>query len=419
MRVQKLSIPLDLPEFEIINEWIEENRHVAEVKKDSNHERCPYCGFVSNRIHDRRSRFVRDLLVLDKPLYLKVNIVRFRCMNCKEVFSQSFDSINPNQHQTVRFREFLYNQCYSSTIQQVSRRLNIPYSTVERIYYSVAREKAIEHQTQLRRQAAIGDEVTIIGIDEIAIRKNHIYETVLVDLQHGGVIGMTHHRTFESTVQLLKFHSVLSVANVKTIVLDMWEPFHKAIKALFPKVTVVIDKYHVVQKVNQALDQVRKELQPNLIKKLNPFKKGRFLLLKRFEDLNEDQLLRLNKLLDQSFELTKAYYLKESFRDIYMGSDPVMARKRMISWIQEAQSTGFKPFQEVAKTIHKWLDPILCYFDLKYTNARTEGTNHKIKNIKRRAYGYRNVDRFRLRVMLECTGKVKQRPFINWLDQIC
>lgn len=134
-------------------------------------------------------------------------------------------------------------------------------------------EKAIINQQNLRREAAVGEEINVIGIDEIAVRKGRIYETVLTDLDHGGVLGMNHDRSHQSVMNLLKHHSVLSLANIQTVVMDMWDPFHKAIRDMYPSVNIIIDKYHVVQKVTQALDQVRKELQ-----KETPYLKNKRLI---------------------------------------------------------------------------------------------------------------------------------------------
>ena len=174
-------------------------------------------------------------------------------------------------------------------------------------------------------------------------------------------------------------------------------PIHKAIQNLFPHAQVIVDKYHVVQKVTQALDQVRKNI-PGL-------KKVRFCLLKSYKNINEKQRIRLNELLEGNECLAYAYYLKELFRDFYQSPDYETAHQLLKEWLQLAWSSPFPAFHHVAKTIEKWRNQILQYFHTPYTNGRTEGTNHKIKNIKRRAYGYRNPQRFRTRVFLECTGK--------------
>ena len=412
--LKTLSIPLDLPEFHIINQLINKDCYIAEVKKDSSAERCPYCGFLTQNIHDYRTRMVRDLPIFTKPLYLKVQINRFRCKNCNEVFSQAFESIHPGQHQTIRYREYLYKQCNGSTIQKVSKEQKIAYSTLERIYYSNADAEIHKQQRDQRIQAILQEEVTVIGIDEIAVRKGHTYETVLVDLVHGGVLGMTHERSYESAAQLLKIHPVLSQATIQTIVVDMWDPFHKAIHKVLPSAMIVIDKYHVIQKVTQALDQVRKKLQSEQ----KNLKKKRLLFLMSLEKLSDKQKIRLDELLDDCPDLAHAYYLKELFRTIYHAPTRDYANEQLLLWIDEAKKSPFKPFHQVANMMRNWFDKILNYFDCKVTNARTEGTNHRIKNIKRRAYGYRNLHRFRTRVMLECTGLERDRDFIDWLDQV-
>lgn len=415
LRVLKtLSIPLDLPEFNIINQVINKDCYIAEVVKDSSTERCPYCGFLTQHIHDQRARIVRDIPIFTKPLYLKVHIKRFRCKNCNEVFSQAFESINPGQHQTIRYREYLYDQCDGSTIQKVSKEQKIAYSTLERIYYGIANEILQKQQRDQRIQAILQEEVTVIGIDEIAVRKGHIYETVLVDLKYGGVLGMTHERSYEAASQLLKVHPVLSQATIQTIVVDMWDPFHKAIHKVLPSAMIVIDKYHVVQKVTQALDQVRKKLQSEQ----KNLKKKRLLFLISMEKLSDKQKIRLDELLEDCPDLAHAYYLKELFRTIYHARSRDDAKEQLLHWIDDAKKSPFKPFHKVANTMRYWMDKILNYFDCKVTNARTEGTNHKIKNIKRRAYGYRNLQRFRTRVMLECTGMTRDRVFVDWLDQV-
>jgi transposase len=415
---QMLSISLGLPEFSILNQRFENDHYVVEVIKTNPTERCVYCGFNTSTVHDRRTRFIRDWNLFDKPLFLQVHILRLYCRNCGEVFSQPFDSFHSHQHQTHRFRELIYQECEGVTIQRVSQKYHMPYTTVERMYYSVAKEKLKQQSKERCRQAAIEQEVTVLGIDEIAIRKGHTYATVLTDLIHGGVVGMSKNRDVSSVQTYLQHHSVLSVATVHTIVMDMWEPFYKAVKQLNPDARIVIDKYHVIQKVNQALDTVRKQLQPKTPKQKNPFKKQRLLFLKGMEKLDKPQQEKIHSLLEQEETLAQAYFLKESFRSLYQAKDREEAAEGFENWLTEVDSTSFKPFQQVANTIRNWLPEILNYFEIGLTNGRTEGTNHKIKNIKRRAYGYRNLDRFRLRVLLECTGHSHPRPFLEWLKEI-
>ncbi|WP_227936380.1 transposase family protein [Alkalihalobacillus deserti] len=114
------SVSLELPEFKVVKQvFHEEFFHLYFVKK-SREERYPYCRYLTDHVHDRRTRKVRDLKVLEKPLYLFVQVNYYRCFNCDEVFTQTFDSIQPNNHQTTRYRDCLYEQCLGLAIQTVS-----------------------------------------------------------------------------------------------------------------------------------------------------------------------------------------------------------------------------------------------------------------------------------------------------------
>ncbi|GGK32663.1 hypothetical protein GCM10010965_26940 [Caldalkalibacillus thermarum] len=227
------------------------------------------------------------------------------------------------------------------------------------------------------------------------MRKGHVYETVVTDLVLGQVHEMRANRDYESALDVM---STFCEQDIHLIVMDMWRPYYKAAQTLFPHATIVIDKYHVVQKVNQAFDVIRKSVS----KELKGVKNGRFALLKRHFRLTDKQNKKLDEYHSQSEELAYAYYLKEWFYDLYEQHDSNQAETFLDTWIQAALQSPFKPFHDFSKTLVTWKTHILAYFRLPYTNARTEGTNHKIKNLKRRAYGYRNRERFRLRVKLEC-----------------
>ncbi|WP_308017526.1 transposase [Alkalihalobacillus deserti] len=145
-------------------------------------------------------------------------------------------------------------------------------------------------------------------------------------------------------------------------------------------------------------------------KRFPSLKRGRFALLKGYEKLTERQKQRLEEWLDEHDELALAYYLKEVFREFYHAKDYDTGEALLEEWIDQAKASPLPVYHEVAKTLEKLKAPILQYFLTPNTNGRIEGTNHKIKNIKRRAYGFRNIDHFRLCVFLECTGKANKKP---------
>ncbi|WP_081792161.1 transposase [Caldalkalibacillus mannanilyticus] len=147
--------------------------------------------------------------------------------------------------------------CSGTTISYVSRKLKVSYKTLERIYYDIAKK-------ELNDSACSG----VIGIDEVAVRKGHRYETVVTDIHTGMIHQMGPNRDYEATVNLL---NSFKEKPPSVVVMDMWKPFFKACQNSLPKASIVIDKYHVVQKVNLALDAVRKSKN----KQIERLKKGR------------------------------------------------------------------------------------------------------------------------------------------------
>lgn len=385
-----ISLPLGLPEFKILKQTIQEKRILLEVETKQPPNRCIYCGFKDLKQHDKRVRKVRDMDLLDKHLYLFIHMKRWYCNSCNEIFSESLESIPPGCHQTNRLRIHIFKQCRDNTISNVSRQLAMSYKTIERVYYKIAKQ-------QLQETPISG----VIGIDEIAVRKGHHYETVVTDILTGTVHEMGANRDYKSALHILeKFQH----KGVETLVMDMWRPFHKAAKELFPGTPIVIDKYHVVQKVNLAFEQVRKKYSMQI----TGLKRGRFALLKRPFRLTEKQNKKLEEYHTKSPEIAYAYYLKELFYDLYEQPDYDKANEFLDSWIKNAKDSPFTHFHEFSKTLESWKINILEYFRLPYTNAKTEGINHKIKNRKRMSYGFRNQEHFRIRVKLECSGSKRE-----------
>lgn len=175
-----------------------------------------------------------------------------------------------------------------------------------------------------------------------------------------GIDDVHYHRDFKLTLELLKL-KVPHPEKTKNVVVDMWDPFHKAIREAFPSAVIIVDKYHVIQKVTHALDQVRK--------KIPGIKKTRFLLLKSYENVKEKHRERLDELLDVQENLAYGYYPKELLSDFYKSTDYESAQVLLKEWLQLAWNSSFSSFHEVAKTIEKWQQQILQYFKTPFTNG--------------------------------------------------
>lgn len=170
-----------------------------------------------------------------------------------------------------------------------------------------------------------------------------------------------------------------------------------------------------------AFDKVRKRIQQIYVKKYRLlFKHSKRLLIKRNVKLKDWKKERSNSLLYISDEMLQAYYLKEQFYKIMDANDRQTAKRLMSDWISSAESSNIEEYMYCAKTLLNWQTGILNSFDVPYSNGFTEGCNNKIKVLKRNAYGYRNFERFRNRILHMFTYKNdlakqgRRYTFIYW-----
>ncbi|MFK4998357.1 transposase family protein [Bacillus sp. N9] len=149
------SVLLELPEFEVVNQETFDTHYLVHIEKNTDEERCTYCGFHSSFVHDKRTRKIRDLSVLNKPLYLIVCIKRYRCQNCDEVFSPSFESVASHQRYTNRFRQFIYEQVLGTTIQDISRKQRLLIQLLNEFSIQSLRKKLISMKMSFKKSKKI------------------------------------------------------------------------------------------------------------------------------------------------------------------------------------------------------------------------------------------------------------------------
>ena len=190
----------------------------------------------------------------------------------------------------------------------------------------------------------------------------------------------------------------------------MWDPYISSIKE-HTSADIVFDKFHVAQKINEALDAIRKQEFKNADpEERKRMKKKRFLILTRKKNLPAEKHPELDQLMQQNQTLYQAYLLKEQGLAVFDEKDSEPA---LDTWIDNIQKSGLAPFQEVIKTIQHYRYGIDNYFIHRETNGQSEGFNNKINVLKRRAYGYRDLEYFKLKIIQTCrhTNKVQCPKF--------
>jgi len=306
---------------------------------------------------------------------------------------------------TKRFAMHIGERCRKESIKDVSEEFGIDWRRV----------KEMEKQyMQAQLAQAPVPEPKAIGIDEISIRKGHEYRIVVSDLERHVPIWFGGEDRSEGSLN--KFYDWLGAEKSKQIrlaVMDMWKAFEKSTVGKAPEAAILYDKFHVMRHLGEAIDAVRKSEYARLSGNDRVFIKGqKYNLLSRKENLTLPAKRALKLLLSKNKRLYTAYLLKESFEQLWGYSYEGAARTFFDKWKASLKWQRLKPFEEFAELIERHWDGIAAYCkeENHVSLGFVEGLNNKIRVFQRRAYGLKDQEYLRLKVLTCMLPKLENLP---------
>ena len=241
--------------------------------------------------------------------------------------------------------------------------------------------------------------VRYLSIDEIYVGKRRGYYTLVMDIKSGRILWVSQGR---GKAGLRGFWPRLrrSRVRIRAVAMDMSGAYWAAVVEALVGVAVVFDKFHIIQLMNQRLNELRLELVREAEGSMKMVIKGtRYLLLTRAANLEEEQLPKLERALKLNEPLSQAWYLKEELSLLWEQSSYAEMNHFLTQWCEQANATGVKQLQKMAKTLQVSRRGILNWWQYRINNGRMEGTNNKIKTVNRQAYGYRDEEFFILKLL--------------------
>jgi transposase len=349
---------------------------------------CPCCGCHTNKIHDYRTQKIYDIPIHGKHAYLILRKRRYVCPHCGKRFYEE-NTFLPRYHRsTNRMTAWIIDKLKSSySFKDVSSQCGISQYTVMRRFDMLSFKNK-----KLPR---------VLSIDEFKGNTgDNKYQVILTDPQTNKVIDILPKRTEYYLSTYFKQYSKEERQKVEYFVCDMYKPYKKLCETYFKNATLITDKYHWIRQSIWALENVRKRTQKLLGKeKRIYFKHSRGILTKPFSKLKDEEKQELLIMLDISADLSTAYYLKEQIYGVLNASDKDTALKELNIWIDDAKESQIPEFKSAITAYTNWKKSIIASCGQPITNGFTEGCNNKIKVLKRNAYGYRNFERFRKRIL--------------------
>lgn len=242
------------------------------------------------------------------------------------------------------------------------------------------------------------ENIKAIGIDEIAWKTNHKYFTVVYQLDEGmrRLIWIGEERRKKTLEAFFDWFGQEQINQLQYICTDMWRPYLDTIKARAPATLNILDRFHIVQHLNKAIDKIRSGEAKRMAKDGHEpvLRKSRWLFLKHPSKRTKNQDLRLKEILNYNLRTVRAYFLKEDFQSFWDYKSPSWAGRFLDRWCAKVMRSKLEPMKDVARMLRNHRSLILNWFHAKGTMSSgvVEGLNRKAKLTSRMAYGFKSAD---------------------------
>ncbi len=356
---------------------------------------CPKCGTITSDVHEDKERCIRHLDIWGKKTFLHFFSRRFKCKDCGKIFTEQLPFVDKLRRQSLAFELHIYETCLSDNRKDVANREGLSQSTVKDIFFRLTKNQVDRHAVGCPR---------VLGIDEISLKKRHKqFALVLSDIDRRCILEIFPERSKKVLENWIDGFNENQKKKIRYVSIDMWGPYFYAVRNKLSKAKIVVDRFHVVKHLNKRITTIRSKYQKESSEEIKKILKGsRWILVRNRENLKPKEEEILKTILDACEELRIIYLLKEEFRFIFeKAKDRDKAEKYLSVWKLKAENTGNPFLLKFIKTLTNWWSEILNYFYERITNGFVEGLNGALRNIIRRAFGYRNFANFRLQALAE------------------
>lgn len=345
--------------------------------------RCPHCGCMC-RAHEYVDREYDHIPDMGYDMKLRVNLPKLHCTNCGKYPQVRFPLARPKVSYTKEFEKSVLRLLCKNTTSATAEMMHTgPWIVSDILDYRIRHalpEQDLSH-------------VTTIYLDETQRRKGHEYMTVFSDNNHD-VIYITEGKGMDAIERFCDYLRIQGgdPDNIWVVSADMSGTYESGVGKYFRNATLVWDRFHLVQAVNNALNDIRKRVLKR--RKGERLRNVKYTVLKRPGNMTEYDAEKLSNIRLNNPELALAYDMKEEFCEVLECADMYEAQEAFEEWYAWVMIQGCQEMRERAERFKLKIDRILAWFDHRVNNGVAEGINSKIQKTKDAAYGYPNLDHF-------------------------
>jgi transposase len=362
------------------------------IAMDTSYLVCPSCG---SRDVIRQGQVERLLLAGQmnfKRIIVSFGLQRVKCRAWGKIRQIKIGFADENRRYTRQFERYLLELSRGMTIQGVARHPRLSWDVVKDIQKRYLGRKFARPKLK---------DLRVMAIDEIYMGKRHRFRTIVMNLETGAVVFVGEGK---GAAALDPFWKRLgrTKAKIEAVAADMSAAYMQAVSENLPRAVRVLDHFHVIKLFNEKLTQLRREIYRETTDLLHRevLKGTRWLLVKNWENLNDkrNEKQRLLEALQINQPLATAYYLKEELGLFWKQQDKSSADSFLKDWTDRAQVSGVRILQKFSQTLVAHRASLLAYYDHPISTGPLEATNNKIKTMQRKAYGYRDLEFFTLKI---------------------
>jgi transposase len=365
-----------------------EERVIIEVQSRRNSRgECRSCGKRCPAYDRQTSRDYEYVPLWGIKTYFRYTARR---VQCKEhgIHVERVPWVEGKERMTRSYQSFL--ACWAKRIswKETSKVFKTSWESVYR-----AVKKVVEYGLANRDW----DDVTQIGVDEIAVFKGHQYVTCVyqLDRHRRRLLWCGKDRKIKTLIKFFREFGKARSAKLRFVCSDMWAAYLRVIKKKAVNAVHILDRFHIMKKFNEAIDKVRRQEVNELVKqkKENVLAKGRWLLLKNVVNLTHKQTSKLSELMKINLASVRAYLMKEDFQRFWAYKSAAWANKFLEDWATRTMRSNVLPMKKVAKMLRSHKTLILNWFLAggELSSGPIEGLNNKAKLAMRKAYGFKTL----------------------------
>ena len=355
--------------------------------------KCPACGSAHVYIDEWCPRRWRTLPIGSKSVWIEMDVPKVECQQCGAKRRIKLGFAEPKRQHTKSFERYVMELLQFMTPSDVASHLGISWDLANDIQKRRLGKRFGRPKLKKLKE---------IAIDEIYLGKRHKYITLVLDLQSGAVVFVGNGKGADALKPFWK-RLRSSRAKIRAVATDMSSAYISAVLKNLPEARLVFDRFHVVKLFNEKLTELRRQLHREAVEGLHRdvLKGIRYLLLKNPENLDENrnERERLDEALKLNRSLSIAYYLKDELRLFWEQPTYHAANRFLADWCRRAEASGIKILMKFANTLRGYRRGLLAWHSHPISTGPLEGTNNKIKLMQRRAYGYRDLELFKLRIL--------------------